>query len=57
MGAADWFTKEGYYATLTAYKIAVVSSWLQIYKQELLFSTVRKRVGASLVCCMSEVST
>ena len=41
-GAADWFTKEGYYATLTAYKIAVVSSWLQIYKQELLFSTVRK---------------
>jgi hypothetical protein len=41
-GAADWFTKEGYYASITAYKISVVSSWLQIYKQELLFSTVRR---------------
>jgi hypothetical protein len=38
-GRADWFTKHGYYATITAYKIAVVSSWLHIYQQELLFST------------------
>lgn len=38
-GRADWFTKHGYYTTITAYKIAVVSSWLYIYQQELLFST------------------
>ena len=37
----DWFTKEGYYTTLTAYKIAVVSSWLRVYQQELLFSPYR----------------
>ena len=38
----DWFTKEGYYASVTAYKIAVVSAWLRVYQQELLFSTYRK---------------
>jgi hypothetical protein len=41
----DWFTKHGYYATITAYKIAVVSSWLCIYQQELLFSTYSKSRG------------
>jgi hypothetical protein len=41
-GRADWFTKHGYYTTITAYKIAVVSSWLQVYQQELLFSTYRE---------------
>jgi hypothetical protein len=41
-GRADWFTKQGYYATVTAYKIAVVSSWLHVYQQELLFSTYRE---------------
>ncbi len=40
-GKADWFLKEGYLSTLTAYKIAVVSCWLRIYQQELLFSTYR----------------
>lgn len=39
---ADWFTKSGYYTTVTAYKIAVVSSWLHVYQQELLFSTYRE---------------
>jgi hypothetical protein len=34
---ADWFTKEGYYTTNTAYKIAAVSAWLRIYQRELLF--------------------
>jgi hypothetical protein len=38
----DWFVKEGYYTTVTAYKIALVSAWLRIYQQELLFSTYRK---------------
>jgi len=33
----DWFTKEGYYTTSTAYKIAAVSAWLRIYQRELLF--------------------
>ena len=33
----DWFTKDGYYATSTAYKIAAVSAWLRIYQRELLF--------------------
>jgi hypothetical protein len=41
-GRADWFTKHGYYASVTAYKIAVVSSWLHVYQQELLFSTYRE---------------
>jgi len=41
-GRADWFTKHGYYTTVTAYKIAVVSSWLFIYQQELLFSPYRE---------------
>ena len=41
-GRLDWFTKDGYYTTVTAYKIAVVSSWLRVYQQELLFSTYRK---------------
>jgi hypothetical protein len=36
-GRADWFTKEGYYATCTAYKVAFVSAWLRIYQRELLF--------------------
>jgi hypothetical protein len=33
----DWFVKEGYYTMTTAYKIALVSAWLQIYQRELLF--------------------
>src|SRR5438552_5236069 len=33
----DWFTKDGYYTTSTAYKIAAVSVWLRIYQRELLF--------------------
>src|SRR5690242_12260413 len=33
----DWFTKDGYYTTSTAYKIAAVSAWLRIYQRELLF--------------------
>jgi hypothetical protein len=41
-GRVDWFTKHGYYATVTAYKIAIVSSWLHVYQQELLFSTYRE---------------
>jgi hypothetical protein len=41
-GRADWFTKDGYYTTVTAYKIAAVSCWLHVYQQELLFSTYRK---------------
>jgi hypothetical protein len=41
----EWFTKVGYYTTVTAYKIAMVSAWLSIYKRELLFvyySTTQK---------------
>jgi hypothetical protein len=34
---ADWFAKDGYYTTSTAYKIAAVSAWLLIYQRELLF--------------------
>ncbi len=41
-GRIDWFTKHGYYTTIAAYKIAVASSWLHIYQQELLFSTYRE---------------
>jgi hypothetical protein len=33
----DWFTKDGYYTTSTAYKTAAVSAWLRIYQRELLF--------------------
>jgi len=41
-GKVDWFTKWGYYTMVTAYKIAVVSSWLRTYQQVLLFSTYYK---------------
>jgi hypothetical protein len=34
---ADWFAKDGYYTTSTAYKIAAVAAWLRIYQRELLF--------------------
>ena len=34
----DWFAKDGYYTTSTAYKIAAVAAWLRIYQRELLFS-------------------
>jgi len=37
-GNPAWFTKDGYYATITAYKIAVASAWLRIYQNALLFS-------------------
>lgn len=33
----DWFTKEGYYITSTAYLIAVVSCWIQLYEQDVVF--------------------
>jgi|SRR5438034_6987353 len=38
-GNVAWFTKEGYYTTITAYKIAAVSAWLRIYQNALLFSS------------------
>lgn len=38
-GNPAWFTKDGYYTTVTAYKIAVVSAWLRAYQNELLFSS------------------
>jgi hypothetical protein len=38
-GDPAWFTKEGYYTTITAYKIAVVSAWLRIYQNILLLSS------------------
>jgi hypothetical protein len=38
-GNPAWFTKDGYYTTVTAYKIAVVSAWLRIYQNALLFSS------------------
>jgi hypothetical protein len=37
----DWFTKRGFYTMVTAHKIALVSAWLYIYQQELLFSRTR----------------
>jgi len=38
-GKPDWFVKEGYFTTITAYKIAAVSAWLRAYQNELLFSS------------------
>jgi hypothetical protein len=37
-GNPAWFTKDGYYTTITAYRIAVVSAWLRIYQSALLLS-------------------
>jgi len=33
----DWFTKEGYYITSTAYLLALVSSWIQLYEKDVVF--------------------
>jgi len=38
-GNPAWFTKDGYYTTITAYKIAAVSAWLRTYQNALLFSS------------------
>jgi hypothetical protein len=38
-GDPAWFTKEGYFTMITAYKIAAVSAWLRAYQNELLFSS------------------
>lgn len=40
-GRPDWFTKEGFYTMVTAYRIASLAAWLYIYRQELLFSRTR----------------
>jgi hypothetical protein len=56
-GRADWFTKEGYYATLTAYKISSVVAWLRIYQRELLFVPYAASQGflAKLYGCADEL--
>ena len=41
-GRIDWFTKTGYYTTITAYKIASVFAWSNIYQHELLLSPYSK---------------
>lgn len=35
--AIDWFTKEGYYITSTAYLLALVSGWIQLYERDVVF--------------------
>lgn len=35
--AIDWFTKEGYFVTSTAYLICWVSSWIQLYERDVVF--------------------
>lgn len=39
----SWFTKNGYYTTITAYKIASVAAMLKIYQNSLLFSGYQKK--------------
>ncbi|MEH2115400.1 hypothetical protein [Nostoc sp.] len=33
----DWFTKEGYYVTSTAYLISSVASWIALYERDVVF--------------------
>ncbi|MDJ0574707.1 MAG: hypothetical protein QNJ65_06015 [Xenococcaceae cyanobacterium MO_234.B1] len=33
----DWFTKDGYYITSSAYLISVVSCWIQLYERDVVF--------------------
>lgn len=33
----DWFTKNGYYITSTAYLICLTSSWIQLYEKDVVF--------------------
>jgi hypothetical protein len=33
----DWFTKEGYYVTSTAYLIAAVASWIVLFERDVVF--------------------
>jgi hypothetical protein len=35
-GRPDWFVKTGYFSMITAYKIAVFSSWMRIYQMSVL---------------------
>jgi hypothetical protein len=42
-GRADWFVKVGYYTMITAYKIAVFSSWMRIYQITVLKALLATR--------------
>jgi hypothetical protein len=33
----DWFTKDGYYITSSAYLISAVSCWIQLYERDVVF--------------------
>lgn len=35
--ALDWYTKEGYYATSTAYLIAAVAAWIGAFERDVVF--------------------
>jgi hypothetical protein len=55
-GRPDWFTKGGFYTMVTAHKIALVSAWLYVYQQELLFSR-RQESSDLLVDLYNQAST
>jgi hypothetical protein len=42
-GQADWFVKEGYFCVMTAYKLAVFSSWMRIYQGTVLRAALTGR--------------
>lgn len=42
-GQADWFVKDGYFSVITAYKIAVFSSWMRIYQLSVLQAVLIRR--------------
>ncbi|MDB9525770.1 hypothetical protein PN498_07205 [Oscillatoria sp. CS-180] len=48
----DWFTKEGYYVTSTAYLIATVSCWIQLYERDVVFLQFGR---SSLTKCFFEL--
>jgi len=39
----DWFTKDGYYATSSAYVIACLASWITLFQADVVFLPFRKK--------------
>jgi hypothetical protein len=47
----QWFTKEGYYVTSTAYLIALVACWIVTLQRDVVFLPFKRKADMSLANC------
>lgn len=54
----DWFTKEGYYVTSTAYLISSVACWIALYERDVVFLPfVNRRLTTEFFYLIEEFKT